>query len=112
MVIDRLREVGVHAFREIAHGGFGAEPGVEVRIDSQDDAGRGVYLEWNLGAEIHNARVEAMLAQRFDDPIIWDSGAEQAAKTDEVAAILERAGVRTEDPENDFAPFALRVVSV
>ncbi|WP_155830296.1 hypothetical protein [Glycomyces tenuis] len=108
-VIDRLRQSGIHAFLETEDED---EPGVKVQIDAMDNADRGVYLEWSPGAQIKSQVVAAMIAKRYTDPVVHRSAQEKKTKIAEAASALLSAGVRTEDAQNDYAPYSLKVVSV
>jgi ABC-type transport system substrate-binding protein len=86
-------------------------PTANITIDATPGEGS-VFIYWDLGTE-HHRRVRACIDQGdFQNPAVREAGAMHQAGIDRVAAVLRNAGIETYDPENDFMPFSLEVVSV
>ena len=86
------------------------EPCVELSVDTMTDSGRGIYLEWRTGRAVVDAVVKSMEDGRFDDPVIRESAELKQAGAERIVAALEHAGVRAEDPNDDYMPYAVKVI--
>lgn len=105
-VIKQLLKAGVYAFCGMDRG---EDPGVEVKIDQIDDDAQGVYLEWYCGAQLTKLAIEALQEKHYNDPSIYHLGEIKTTKLNEISDILSAVGIQTEDPQNDYAPYTLRV---
>lgn len=93
---------------------YAGKPGdramAQITVDDHDD-GRGVYITWELSESEHVALMAVIDAGDFADPAVLDSGRQRQDGLNRVAAVLRAAGIETVDPEDDFSPYTLEVVS-
>ncbi|MFG3342521.1 hypothetical protein [Glycomyces sp. NPDC048151] len=88
----------------------GERESAQLTVDDADD-GRGVYITWELSEREHTALMALIEAGEFGDPAVLASGRKRQEGLDRVAAVLRQAGIETVDPEDDFNPYTLEVVS-
>lgn len=82
----------------------------QITVDDHDD-GRGVYITWELSESEHTALMAVIEAGDFGDPVVLRSGQKRQDGLNRIAEVLRRAGIETVDPEDDFNPYTLEVVS-
>ncbi|WP_433079719.1 hypothetical protein ACQP1P_40970 [Dactylosporangium sp. CA-052675] len=94
--------VGDTATAEIVHSG------VELEIDTGDDAGAGIYLSWCVSAELSDRVGPAFREGRFDDPGVQLFGAANELAQEFLIRLLRRVGFNAREA-HDLAPFSVHI---
>ncbi len=115
----RLEGLAASACRRLVAAGLPARvetnheiiAGVEISVDTGDDAGGGVYAEWTCGQDARQAVMDAFEQGQFDGPATDDMGAICGAMQTAIFAILSAAGFAVELVDQEIAPYGVRVTA-
>ncbi|MEU5155320.1 hypothetical protein [Glycomyces sp. NPDC021274] len=83
----------------------------QVTIDYGRDSGRGVFVSWEQSLAEHESLMRLVREGDHMNPRILAADDEAQAVNARLQAALRAAGIESEDAENDFAPYLLRIVS-
>jgi hypothetical protein len=84
--------------------------GAEVVADDGADMAGGVFASWSASPRLDACTSRAFRLRRLDDPLLRHSAEIKAAMMRAIAAILTSAGFTVQDANDDYRPYALRVV--
>lgn len=107
-VRDVLAEAGLPTTGDLAPG---LRVGVRVEVDPGDDDAGGVWVAWRTHPQMALAAAVCVDEGRFDDPILTRQGDVLEAMQRALLEILTSAGFQASDPEHDYRPYELLVVS-
>jgi hypothetical protein len=85
--------------------------GVVVEVDPFADSSGGVWVSWKTHPTLSDAAAAAVQRGRLDDPAIGRAGAVAEIMQAALMALLAAVGYQVEDPEHEYRPYQLRVVS-
>ncbi|MEU5820941.1 hypothetical protein [Streptomyces sp. NPDC047803] len=85
--------------------------GLRVEVDEFDDAAGGIWLHWEVHPSLRKATSEALRGQRFDDPVIASAGRINERMASTILCMLRALGYVAEPSDDDYRPFAIKVLS-
>lgn len=83
----------------------------QVTIDYGRDSGRGVFVTWEQSLAEHESLMQFVREGDHMNPRVLAADDEAQAANARLQAALRAAGIESEDAENDFDPYLLRIVS-
>ncbi|MEU8830796.1 hypothetical protein [Streptomyces sp900116325] len=120
--VNRLRELAAATTADLARSGlviFDQENphwetsagGLRVEVDEFDDAAGGIWLHWEVHPSLREATSGALLGQRLDDPVIETAGRIHEQMASAILRMLGALGYIAEVSDDDYRPFAIKVLS-
>lgn len=85
--------------------------GVRVEVNADDGDASGVWVAWHTHPRLALAAAECVAQGRLDDPVITRKGDVMEAMQRALLDILTVSGFQASDPDHDYRPYELLVVS-
>jgi hypothetical protein len=108
LVADALEAAGIRWQLDEKPQSYAA---AQVVIDFGRDSGRGVFVSWEPGLAEHETLMRLVREGDHMNPLVLAADDKAQAANERIQAALREAGIETEDAENDFDPYLLRVVN-
>ena len=83
----------------------------QVTIDFGRDSGRGVFVTWEQSLAEHETLMRLVREGDHMNPLVLAADDAAQAANERLQAALSAAGIESEDAENDFDPYLLRILS-
>jgi hypothetical protein len=108
---EDLRRFGLATYNREASDWESAAGGLEIDVDAFDDAAGGIWLHWTVHPALRLASLEAHQSGRPNDSVIQAAGHVQERMASAILSMLEALGYVAEDSDDDYRPFAIKVLS-
>ncbi|WP_098894547.1 hypothetical protein [Streptomyces sp. t99] len=120
--VNRLRGLAAAVAADLARSGLvisgqqsqyqeNSAGGLRIEVDEFDDAAGGIWLHWEVHPSLRKATSEALRGQRFDDPVIASVGRIHERMASTILCMLGALGYVAEPSDDDYRPFAIKVLS-
>ncbi|WP_030144239.1 hypothetical protein [Glycomyces sp. NRRL B-16210] len=83
----------------------------QVIVDDSDDDDRGVFVSWTLSVQENSAMHALVVEGDHANPAILQAGRRFEEALDRIQRVLRGAGIASVNPEDDFDPYMLKIVS-
>ncbi|WP_326576857.1 hypothetical protein OG539_13670 [Actinacidiphila glaucinigra] len=119
---DRLRELAEAVGEDLGQFGLTlynreapdwetAAGGLEIEVDAFDDAAGGIWLHWTVHPALRRASLEAHQSGRPNDSVIRAAGHVHERMASAILSMLKALGYVAENSNDDYRPFAIKVLS-
>ncbi|MFF4542550.1 hypothetical protein [Streptomyces aureus] len=108
---EDLRRFGLAMYNREAPDWETAAGGLEIEVDAFDDAAGGIWLHWTVHPALRLASRGAHQSGRSNDPVIRAAGHVHEQMASAILSMLKALGYVAEDSDDDYRPFAIKVLS-
>ncbi|MER5402128.1 hypothetical protein [Streptomyces sp. NPDC002599] len=111
VVGEDLGQFGLAMYNREAPDWETAAGGLEIEVDTFDDAAGGIWLHWQVHPALRRASSEALGSGRLNDSVIEAVGHVRERMASAILSMLKALGYVAEDSNDDYRPFAIKVLS-
>ncbi|MFE0628848.1 hypothetical protein ACFW3D_18030 [Streptomyces sp. NPDC058864] len=119
---DRLRELAEAVGEDLGQFGLTlynreapdwetAAGGLDIEVDAFDDAAGGIWLHWSVHPALRRASLEAHQSGKPNQSVIRAAGHVHERMASAILSMLQALGYVAENSNDDYRPFAIKVLS-